>query len=81
MPIGQLEFTLGGWSMADEASTRYTAVIDDHTLGFAFLDDNFGPCGRPRAAWQIDPFGHSREFAALFAQVYLVPFTSRIISH
>jgi len=55
--------------MDDEASTHYSAIIDQHTLGFQFLKRNFGECGRPRVAWQIDPFGHSREQASLFAQV------------
>lgn len=55
--------------MNDEASTHYNAIIDQHTLGFEYLRQNFGDCGRPRAAWQIDPFGHSREQASLFAQV------------
>ncbi|XP_060071726.1 lysosomal alpha-mannosidase-like [Ylistrum balloti] len=66
---GQLEFILGGWCMNDEASTHYNAIIDQHTLGFEFLRQNFGVCGRPRVAWQIDPFGHSREQASLFAQM------------
>ncbi|XP_060071778.1 lysosomal alpha-mannosidase-like [Ylistrum balloti] len=66
---GRLEFILGGWCMNDEASTHYNAIIDQHTLGFEFLKHNFGDCGRPRVAWQIDPFGHSREQASLFAQM------------
>ena len=55
--------------MTDEASTHYTAIIDDHKIGFEFLRQNFGECGRPRIGWQIDPFGHAREQASIFAQV------------
>ncbi|XP_048256757.1 lysosomal alpha-mannosidase-like isoform X2 [Haliotis rufescens] len=66
---GRLEFILGGWCMNDEASTHYNAIIDQHALGLEFLRTNFGECGRPRIAWQIDPFGHSREQASLFAQM------------
>ena len=66
---GRLEFILGGWCMNDEASTHYNAIIDQHTRGFKFIKENFGDCGRPRIGWQIDPFGHSREQASLFAQV------------
>ncbi|XP_064609244.1 lysosomal alpha-mannosidase-like [Liolophura sinensis] len=66
---GRLEFILGAWSMNDEASTHYNAIIDQHTLGFRFLRETFGECARPRVAWQIDPFGHSREQASLFAQM------------
>lgn len=65
---GRLEFILGGWSMTDEASTHYSAIIDNHKIGFEFLRQTFGECGRPRIGWQIDPFGHSREQASLFAQ-------------
>ena len=55
--------------MNDEASTHYSAIIDQHTLGFDFLGENFGECGIPKIGWQIDPFGHSREQASIFAQV------------
>jgi lysosomal alpha-mannosidase len=66
---GRLQFILGGWSMNDEATTHYTAIIDQHTRGLRFLNENFGDCGRPLVAWQIDPFGHSKEQAHLFAQM------------
>ncbi|XP_036278768.1 lysosomal alpha-mannosidase isoform X2 [Pipistrellus kuhlii] len=66
---GRLEFANGGWVMNDEASTHYGAIIDQMTLGLRFLEDTFGNDGRPRVAWHIDPFGHSREQASLFAQM------------
>ncbi|XP_071107458.1 lysosomal alpha-mannosidase-like [Haliotis cracherodii] len=66
---GRLEFTLGGWSMNDEGATHYNAIIDQHTLGLQFLNSTFGQCAHPRVAWQIDPFGHSRQQASLFAQM------------
>ncbi|XP_053573804.1 lysosomal alpha-mannosidase [Bombina bombina] len=66
---GRLEFINGGWSMNDEAATHYNAIIDQMTLGLQFLQTTFGDCGRPRVAWHIDPFGHSREQASLFAQM------------
>ncbi|XP_068939090.1 lysosomal alpha-mannosidase [Petaurus breviceps papuanus] len=66
---GRLQFANGGWVMNDEATTYYAAIIDQMTLGLNFLKDTFGDCGRPRVAWHIDPFGHSREQASLFAQM------------
>ncbi|KAL3996930.1 hypothetical protein ACER0C_009586 [Sarotherodon galilaeus] len=66
---GRLEFVNGGWCMSDEAATHYSAVIDQMTIGLRFLNETFGACGRPRVAWHIDPFGHAREHASMFAQM------------
>ncbi|UJR12010.1 hypothetical protein I4U23_016188 [Adineta vaga] len=66
---GRLEFISGGWSMIDEAATHYNSIIDQHALGAEFLHDTFGECARPKIGWQIDPFGHSKEVASLFAQM------------
>nr|XP_054773822.1 lysosomal alpha-mannosidase-like isoform X1 [Lytechinus pictus] len=66
---GRLEFINGGWSMNDEACTHYNAIIDQMSEGLRFLLNTFGKCGIPRVAWHIDPFGHSKEQASLFAQM------------
>ena len=60
---------MGGWCSNDEGATHYVDIIDQHTHGFRLLQDNFGDCGRPKIAWQVDTFGHSREQASIFAQV------------
>jgi len=65
---GRLEFVIGAWCMNDEATTYYQDIIDQQSLGLRFILKEFGECARPRTAWQIDPFGHSREQASLFAQ-------------
>ncbi len=70
--LGRLEFISGGWSMNDEGVTHYNSIIDQHSLGAEFLHNEFGECGRPKLGWQIDPFGHSKEVASLFAQVTLI---------
>ncbi|XP_010478748.1 PREDICTED: probable alpha-mannosidase At5g66150 [Camelina sativa] len=54
---GQLEFVNGGWSMNDEATCHYIDMIDQTTRGHRFIKQHFNTT--PRAAWQIDPFGHS----------------------
>ena len=65
----QLEFINAGWCMNDEASTHYNGIIDQMTIGLDFVRETFGDEARPRVAWQIDPFGHSSEQAALFAKM------------
>ncbi|XP_006898920.1 PREDICTED: lysosomal alpha-mannosidase-like [Elephantulus edwardii] len=76
---GRLEFANGGWVMNDEATTHYGAVVDQMTLGLRFLKDTFGKDGHPHIAWQINPFGHSREQASLFAQMgFDVVFLGRV---
>ena len=66
---GRLEMVGGGWSMHDEADSHYSAIIDNMSYGLRTLNESLGSCAAPKAGWQIDPFGHSRENAALFAQL------------
>lgn len=66
---GHMEFISGGWVMNDEACVFYTNTIDQMTYGIRKLKDTFGKCGVPKIGWQIDPFGHSREYASLLAQM------------
>ncbi|KAA8547197.1 hypothetical protein F0562_003647 [Nyssa sinensis] len=54
---GQLEFINGGMCMHDEATPHYIDMIDQTTIGHQFIKDEFGQ--KPKAGWQIDPFGHS----------------------
>ncbi|KAH6922526.1 hypothetical protein HPB50_015268 [Hyalomma asiaticum] len=68
---GRLQFVGGGWTQNDEAVTHYTAIVDQMTMGLRFLNDTFGECGGVKVAWQIDPFGHSKAFAALVSEVVI----------
>lgn len=37
--------------MNDEATAYYGDIIDEYTLGLRFIQEEFGSCARPRAAW------------------------------
>nr|KAI8764839.1 lysosomal alpha-mannosidase-like [Biomphalaria glabrata] len=65
----RLELVGGGWVMSDAGVTMYNDIIDQHTLGFDFIADTFGPCAQTRTGWHVDQFGHSREHASIFAQM------------
>jgi lysosomal alpha-mannosidase len=39
--------------MNDEATTYYNDMIDQQTLGFKFILEEFGECARPRSAWYL----------------------------
>ncbi|CAB9508715.1 Lysosomal alpha-mannosidase [Seminavis robusta] len=61
----QLSFANGGWCMHDEAATHFMGMIDQTTLGHAFLKEELGYI--PKVGWQLDPFGHSATQSSLLS--------------
>lgn len=58
---GQLELLGGGWVMPDEASTHYTAILDQMMEGHLWIAETLGLT--INTSWAIDPFGHSPTIA------------------
>ncbi|WIA37079.1 hypothetical protein OEZ86_014052 [Tetradesmus obliquus] len=54
---GRFEFTGGGIVQHDEATSHYSGMVDQMSLGMRFLQAEFGHT--PKIAWQLDGFGHS----------------------
>jgi len=54
----QIEFCGGGWTQPDEAITRFEDLIDQQSLGHAFLSSVLGHAP-VRIGYSADPFGHS----------------------
>lgn len=66
---GKIQFTSGGWVMNDEAAPHYSMIIDQMSCGHRWINKTFGRQYLPTTGWQIDPFGHSREFASILSQI------------
>jgi hypothetical protein len=66
---GKFQFISGGWVMNDEATPHYSMIIDQMTLGHHWINRTFGKNFIPTIGWQIDPFGHSREYASILSQM------------
>ena len=66
---GKLQFTSGGWVMNDEATPHYSMIIDQMSYGHRWINKTFGRECIPTTGWQIDPFGHTKEFASILSQI------------
>jgi hypothetical protein len=65
----QIEFANGGWVMHDDATTTYTSIINQETVGHQYLLERFGKLGIPKCGWTIDPFGCSSGTAKMNSEI------------
>ena len=61
---GQIEILSGGWVSVDEATTHYTAVLDQLVEGHMWVQETLGVY--PNISWSIDPFGYSTSLPYLW---------------
>jgi hypothetical protein len=61
---GKIEILSGGWVSVDEATTHYTAVLDQLIEGHLWLKEHLGVY--PNISWSIDPFGYSASLPYLW---------------
>jgi hypothetical protein len=66
---GQLEFINGGWASNDEATPTFVDIVDQHSMGAAFIAKEFGAINNPTVGWQVDPFGHSKFQARAYKEL------------
>ena len=61
---GRIEILSGGWVSVDEATTLYSAVIDQLVEGHLWIKEILGVT--PNISWSIDPFGYSTSLPYLW---------------
>lgn len=61
---GRIEILSGGWVSVDEATTHYSAVIDQLIEGHLWIKEILGVT--PNISWSIDPFGYSTSLPYLW---------------
>ena len=68
---GQLHFVGGGYTQNDEATTHYTAIIDNLALGFYFIKKHFGKCTHWQKVrlWLWPSARHFKEVTVTLSQV------------